>query len=143
MTIVPTRRWVTTLALATALAMPAAAAPMVPHIRSHASPEFSSHVIEVQQRDRRNRFERRGNRAYWRGHRGYRDQRPGYRRHNGWWFPPAAFALGAILGGVTSGARTSNAHVRWCQNRYRSYRASDNTFQPYNGPRRPCWSPYN
>ncbi|HEV7434516.1 MAG TPA: BA14K family protein, partial [Pseudorhizobium sp.] len=25
---------------------------------------------------------------------------------------------------------------------YRSYRASDNTFQPYNGPRRSCRSPY-
>ncbi|MGV3652562.1 MAG: BA14K family protein, partial [Devosia sp.] len=26
--------------------------------------------------------------------------------------------------------------------RYRSYRASDNTFQPYNGPRQQCVSPY-
>lgn len=38
--------------------------------------------------------------------------------------------------------RGGNAHVRWCYNRYRSYRASDNTFQPYNGPRRQCRSPY-
>ena len=36
----------------------------------------------------------------------------------------------------------SSAHVRWCYNRYRSYRAWDNTFQPYNGPRQQCWSPY-
>ncbi len=36
----------------------------------------------------------------------------------------------------------SSAHVRWCYNRYRSYRTWDNTFQPYNGPRRQCWSPY-
>ncbi|ASY63530.1 immunoreactive 14 kDa protein BA14k [Sinorhizobium sojae CCBAU 05684] len=35
-----------------------------------------------------------------------------------------------------------NAHVRWCFARYRSYRAYDNTFQPYYGPRRPCVSPY-
>ena len=35
------------------------------------------------------------------------------------------------------------AHVNWCYSRYRSYRASDNTFQPYNGPRRPCYSPYS
>jgi hypothetical protein len=34
------------------------------------------------------------------------------------------------------------AHVAWCYQRYRSYRASDNTFQPYNGPRRECYSPY-
>ena len=36
-----------------------------------------------------------------------------------------------------------NAHVRWCYNRYRSYRAWDNTFQPYNGPRQQCYSPYD
>jgi len=36
-----------------------------------------------------------------------------------------------------------SAHVRWCYNRYRSYRASDNTFQPYDGPRRQCYSPYS
>lgn len=35
-----------------------------------------------------------------------------------------------------------NAHTRWCYARYRSYRAYDNTFQPYYGPRQPCVSPY-
>ena len=35
-----------------------------------------------------------------------------------------------------------NAHINWCYNRYRSYRASDNTFQPNYGPRRQCYSPY-
>jgi hypothetical protein len=35
-----------------------------------------------------------------------------------------------------------SAHVNWCYNRYRSYRAWDNTFQPYYGPRRQCRSPY-
>lgn len=34
------------------------------------------------------------------------------------------------------------AHVQWCEARYRSYRISDNSFQPYNGPRRQCASPY-
>ncbi|UVK45977.1 BA14K family protein [Mesorhizobium sp. AR07] len=38
--------------------------------------------------------------------------------------------------------RVSSAHVQWCYNRYRSYRAWDNTFQPYNGPRQQCYSPY-
>jgi hypothetical protein len=37
----------------------------------------------------------------------------------------------------------SSAHVRWCYDRYRSYRAWDNTFQPYHGPRRQCRSPYD
>ncbi len=36
-----------------------------------------------------------------------------------------------------------DAHVAWCYSRYRSYREWDNSFQPYNGPRRPCYSPYN
>ena len=35
-----------------------------------------------------------------------------------------------------------SAHVNWCYHRYRSYRAWDNTFQPYYGPRRQCRSPY-
>ncbi|MDX8481303.1 BA14K family protein [Mesorhizobium sp. VK24D] len=38
--------------------------------------------------------------------------------------------------------RLSEAHVRWCYDRYRSYRAWDNTFQPNYGPRRQCISPY-
>jgi hypothetical protein len=68
------------------------------------------------------------------------------------------FALGAIAGGVIAGPTYvspyyerrvvpgysgGSAHVRWCYNRYRSYRASDNTFQPYHGPRQQCWSPYS
>ena len=33
----------------------------------------------------------------------------------------------------------SDAHIRDCMNRYRSYRVSDNTFQPYGGgPRQQC-----
>jgi hypothetical protein len=39
--------------------------------------------------------------------------------------------------------RLSSAHVRWCYDRYRSYRAWDNTFQPNYGPRKQCWSPYS
>lgn len=98
---------------------------------------------------------RRGHHAgprHWRGHRGYRDYRRGYRRHSdGWWYPLAAFGAGAVLGGALSApaprvyqapGHYSNSHVQWCYDRYRSYRASDNTFQPYNGPRRQCNSPY-
>lgn len=93
-------------------------------------------------------WERRGDNYYYRGHRGYRHHRPGYRQYNGWWFPPAAFIAGAIIGGAIANEPPvqyrprGNAHVDWCYNRYRSYRASDNTFQPYNGPRRQCVSPY-
>ncbi|MGH6760062.1 MAG: BA14K family protein [Phyllobacterium sp.] len=33
-------------------------------------------------------------------------------------------------------------HVEWCSTQYRSYRTQDNSFQPYDGPRRTCVSPY-
>jgi hypothetical protein len=61
-------------------------------------------------------------------------------------------AAGAIIGGALAQPRYAppprryvgggGGHVDWCYSRYRSYRAYDNTFQPYNGPRRQCYSPY-
>jgi hypothetical protein len=111
----------------------------------------TSDVVQTQSRrydrdDRRNRFERRGNYGYYNGHRGFRERRRGYRQHNGFWFPPAAFIGGAILGGALSNQRAAAAgsnHVQWCANRWRSYRATDNTYQPSSGPRRACVSPYS
>jgi hypothetical protein len=81
--------------------------------------------------------------GYYNRHRGYRERVPGYRYYNGFWFPPAAF-LGLFLGSVIGGAALSagGGHVRWCYNTYRSYRRSDNTYQPYYGQRRQCVSPY-
>lgn len=35
------------------------------------------------------------------------------------------------------------AHQQWCLNRWRSYDVRSDTYQPYNGPRRYCNSPYN
>ena len=97
-----------------------------------------------ERRANNNRFERRGNSAYYNGHRGYKTPRRGYRQHNGYWFPGAAFITGAIIGGIITNQNTQHgsSHVRWCHDHYRSYRASDNTFQPYNGPRKQCRSPY-
>lgn len=95
-----------------------------------------------------------GGRHYYNGYRGYNYYRPGYRRYNDMYYPGAAFAAGALLGGVIGGAIASQpqptyvvpggggGHVQWCYSQYRSYRASDNTFQPYNGPRQQCVSPY-
>ncbi|WP_421700227.1 BA14K family protein [Ancylobacter sp.] len=90
-----------------------------------------------------------GRNHYYNGYRGYNYYRPGYRQYNGWWFPAGAFAAGAIIGGALGAAANQptysgggNAHVQWCASQYRSYRASDNTFQPYNGPRQQCVSPY-
>jgi hypothetical protein len=39
--------------------------------------------------------------------------------------------------------RLSSAHIQWCYDRYRSYRARDNTFKPNYGPRQQCFSPYS
>ena len=47
---------------------------------------------------------------YYRGHRGYRYHRPGYRYHNGYWFPLAAFATGAIIGGALATPSAPRRH---------------------------------
>lgn len=88
---------------------------------------------------------------HYRGSRHYRGGRHYRHRHRGSNFvgPAMGFIAGAIAGQALSGPsysaprRVGNAHIEWCYNRYRSYRASDDTFQPYNGPRKRCNSPYN
>lgn len=84
---------------------------------------------------------------YYNGYRGYLRLRPGYRYYNGYWFPAAAFAAGvaaaAVVPSPRPAVRLAAAHIRWCHDRYVSYRAWDNSYQPYNGPRRQCLSPYN
>jgi hypothetical protein len=107
-----------------------------------------SNVIDAQYRHRRGAQQLP--RQWYRGKN--RNQARGFYRHNnrgyyGYWFPPAAFALGAIIGSQQRGgyARpgySNPQHVRWCDDKYRSYRVRDNTFQPYHGPRRQCRSPY-
>lgn len=66
---------------------------------------------------------------------GYRDpyyrSRPVYRR------APVYHSAPRII------RNYSARHHAWCDGRYRSYRASDGTFQPYHGPRRRCNSPYD
>lgn len=90
------------------------------------------------------RFYRRGDVRYYNGHRGYREYHRGYREYNGFYFPAAAFIAGALISGAINNApRATGSHVSWCYDQYRSYRSSDNTYQPYNGPRRQCYSPYD
>jgi hypothetical protein len=85
---------------------------------------------------------------YYNSHRGVVRYRPGYRYYNGWWFPAAAFTAGVVAGAAVAAppppppARLAAAHVRWCYAHYASYRAWDNSYQPYVGPRRQCISPY-
>jgi hypothetical protein len=141
--------------------MPANAAPIYVPQAPQTQNAQPSDVIQVQQnrkwRKKGNNWNgpRYGQRRYkgdrrygwYNGHRGYRYQRPGYRYRNGWWFPGGAFVAGAIIGGAIANNNNysggGGSHVQWCYDRYRSYRASDNTFQPYNGGRRQCYSPYS
>lgn len=94
---------------------------------------------------RRDRNDRPG---YYRGHRGHREHRRGYRRHrDGWWYPLAAFGAGAVIGGAIANqpravAGVNPRHIDWCSSRYRTYRASDNTYVPRVGVRAQCNSPY-
>lgn len=77
----------------------------------------------------------------WRGHNGHRGYRSGYRRHSdGFWYPLAIFGTGVFIGSQIQ--RGAPSHRNWCANRYRSYRAYDNSYQPNYGPRRLCRSPY-
>lgn len=98
-------------------------------------------------------------RRHWRGHGRYYGGR--YYGGGGYYDDGGAAILGLGLGlglgaALNNGyydappprryyraGRLSSAHVQWCYNRYRSYRAYDNSFQPYNGPRQQCYSPYS
>jgi len=127
--------------------MPAEAMPLpaAPAIKA----ESASDVVTVQYRRDWRGGDRRG---WYRGHRGYRERRPGYRYHEGYWFPLAAFGAGALIGGAIAsqpryvepapGGGINPRHYEWCAARYRSFDAYSNTFQPYNGPRQTCYSPY-
>lgn len=102
---------------------------------------------------RRDRW--RGDHRRWdRDRRWDRGRYYGHRRHHGnAGAVIGGLALGAIVGGAIANSqpryapapryyRGASSHTQWCANRYRSYRAYDNTFQPYNGPRQQCYSPY-
>nr|WP_246727764.1 BA14K family protein [Chelativorans sp. Marseille-P2723] len=127
---------------------PAAAAPI--HRAPSIAADNATHAIDVQYRERRHY---RPHRAYPR-HRHYRPHRHHapryrvYRRDNSAAALLGGLAAGAIIGGVLSSqskaapVHRADAHVQWCLSRYRSYDVRTDTFQPYNGPRRYCISPY-
>ncbi|MER8385587.1 BA14K family protein [Mesorhizobium sp. M1428] len=117
------------------------------------TPSVSSDVATVdykpwmKRKFNRNRNFSRNDGVNWNGHRGYHEYHRGYRRHGDYWFPLAAFAAGAVISGVIinnnqNRVSRGDSHVQWCYDRYRSYRASDDTFQPSYGPRQLCNSPY-
>jgi hypothetical protein len=148
---------VTALTFVLSSFVPVHAAPIAPRAPAQVDQPATTGVVDVQYYRERDRNWRRGpppgyragpprRDGYYNGHRGYRDRRPGYRQHNGYWFPLAAFATGAIIGGAINNNQARPAyggsHHEWCANRWRSYRAYDNSYQPNNGPRRECVSPF-
>jgi|SRR5215217_6950635 len=143
------------IALATAFTgvAPAHAFPGVATVVA-AQPQAKMPGVE-EVRERR-KIRRNYNRHGWRNDRRDRRHYRNYRRHDydyGRHYRPnyggaiiGGLAAGAILGGVLNAQprryyNNGNSHAQWCYNRYRSYRASDNTYQPYNGGRRQCVSP--
>jgi len=138
------------VSFAAAAAMPADAARIFQPQASFVSSDVQSVDYRPWMKHRsvnRNRSFSRSDGAYWNGHRGSRDYHRGYRRHGDYWFPLAAFATGALITGAIVNSENNrvyrgNSHVQWCYDRYRSYRASDDTFQPNYGPRQQCNSPY-
>ncbi|ESY21727.1 MULTISPECIES: BA14K family protein [unclassified Mesorhizobium] len=136
------------VSFAATAAVPAGAAQMF-------TPQAPSASSDVQAVDYKPWMKHRGDRnssrynndgPYWNGHRGSRHYRHGYRRHGDFWFPAGAFIAGALITGALNNNhrvyRGGDSHVQWCYDHYRSYRASDNTYQPNYGPRRECNSPY-
>jgi hypothetical protein len=146
------RVWMVALgfAIATATSVPVTAMPRAQTTEARYSALPVQEVQHKRHFDNRHGHWKQTNRHGWyNGHRGTRDHRRGYKRHSdGWWYPLAAFGAGAVLGGALSNqqpaARRPDArHVHWCSSRYRTYRASDNTYVPSAGRRAVCRSPYN
>ncbi|WP_455480720.1 BA14K family protein [Bartonella sp. B12(2025)] len=95
------------------------------------------------------------------GFKGYHNYRRGYRKYrDNWWYPEAAFVTlphlntkRASLKAVSEEERMFlisslkkkepwmfKQHIESCRARYRSYNKSDNSYQPFHGPRKQCLS---
>jgi len=55
-------------------------------------------------------FEKRGDYAYLNGHRGDRHRHAGWRYYDGYYFPPAAFVVGALIFGGILGSIIASQH---------------------------------
>ncbi|KQS74195.1 hypothetical protein ASG25_01915 [Rhizobium sp. Leaf384] len=124
--------------------VPAQAMP-VPTVTSAAG---TTEVQQVQYREHRRIIRRNGHRY---------DRRDRYTNHRRWDYRNrhsdrdyygrrhnnngaaiiGGLAAGAIIGGAIA-SQNRNSGSKSCAARYRSYRASDNTYQPNYGPRRVC-----
>ncbi|WP_312796494.1 BA14K family protein [Tianweitania sp.] len=120
-------------------------------------PAEPARAEQVQYRDHYDRrWDRHHDRREYRRHHDRRDYRD-YRRHRDYYGhrrgPSVYFGIAPTYRYVEPryaapryvaprGRGYASNHVNWCYNQYRSYRASDNTFQPNYGPRRSCHSPF-
>ena len=145
------------MAMAVSLAFaPGANAMPTAKLPAAAVPAATSDIVRIGHRGQvRVGIRWHGGHVYYNGYRGYRYKRHGYRHYHGHWFPHRAFVVVVprqryipvrpyhppkrIQPRIV---RLNHAHLRWCDAKYRSYRASDNSFQPYHGPRKQCVSPY-
>jgi len=135
----------TSALLAASVSLGAVASTAAAPLPAQPTAETGNLLVKVDHRRHHRGFHKRDGHYYYNGRRGYRHKRQGYRYYNGFWFPAAAFTLGLMIAPQVQQGRTihlTRAHYRWCDDRYRSYRYSDNTFQPYHGPRKQCVSPY-
>lgn len=114
--------------IAPAHALPAAGLPLA---------TINSETQQIQYRGYDNR---RDDRIYYR----QRDRRDRYNDNRRYDHRDRRNNAGAIIGGLAAGAiiggaiASQNQGISSCASRYRSYRASDNTYQPSFGPRRLC-----
>jgi hypothetical protein len=146
------RNTLVALGVLAGLSAPAAATPLAGYSRAAVAPaiaDASSDIVNVNHRRRCYDGwcgQRYGRYNYWNDDWRYRrHHRPYIRRHI---YPQFYFGLGVPTYRYYAQPRRyyrggGSAHVAWCYDRYRSYRAWDNTYQPYHGPRRLCWSPFS
>lgn len=140
---------VASLSLALVAGVPATshAAPLSPF--QAVAPEATSDVIHVQ---RNNREGRRMNRHQPPRH----GQRHGHRRNDNLVPLIGGLAAGAIILGIEADRARERErrrereiyyddddHIAWCLDRYRSYDIRSDSYQPFEGPRRRCISPYS
>lgn len=102
----------------------------------------------------------RSNREHRRAQRHHNPPRHGHRRHRNENVVPliGGLAAGALVLGAIEAERArererlrrerevyydDDYHIEWCLDRYRSYDIRSDTYQPFEGPRRRCISPYS
>jgi|APFEC2959095136_1045048.scaffolds.fasta_scaffold00075_59 hypothetical protein len=114
-----------------------------------AGPGYGGRDLGSVYNDRRGGWRGDHRRGWGRDHRrgGWRGHHRGYRGNNLGGAVIGGLITGAIVGGVLNNNRQVyrgvDSHAQWCYDRYRTYRASDNTYVPRVGVRAYCNSPYN